>query len=163
MIGSITRSRFESGMRIHHLSPQAQQAAQLTPSATPAKVRAGWVWHRLVPSYCNAGGAASYSRALVSPQGEIAYVSDRAEGPASHEIERELQLDYTMVRLAVPFADKDEAKRLGARWIGHHKTWACPPGQESTFARWIAGDPITFDILSDPAEEPQRATMRQAI
>jgi hypothetical protein len=136
-------------MRIHHLSTQALQAIQLTPSATPPKVRAGWVWHRLVPSYCNAGGAASYSRALVSPQGEIAYVSDRAEGPALQEIEHELQLDHSMIRLAVPFADKDEAKRLGAKWIGHHKTWACAPDQLELFSRWVNGAPETFDILSD--------------
>ena len=140
-------------MRIHYLASHAQQAALLTPSATKAKVRAGWQWHRLVPSFCTAGGAATYGRALVSPAGEIAYVSDRAEGPAPEEIGAQLQVDHTMVRLSVPFADKDEAKRLGAKWIGHHKTWACAPDQVPAFGRWIEGEVQIFDILAD--EEPQ--------
>lgn len=149
-------------MHIHYLSGLAQQAAQLTPSATPAKVRAGWAWHRLTPSFCIAGGAATYGRALVSPQGEIAYVSDRAEGPGPEELQLELLVDHTMVRLRVPFSDKDEAKRLGARLIGHHKTWACAPDQAGVFARWIQGEPDFFDVLSDHEPEHHQPRHRNA-
>lgn len=144
-------------MRIHYLSERALQAGHLTPSATPAKLRAGWQWHRLVPSFCTAGGAGTYSRALVSTSGDVAYVSDRAEGPKPQEIEATLEIDHTMVRLNVPFADKEEAKRLGAKWIGAHKTWACAPDQAGAFGRWISGEPQTFDILeSDDVEDRPR-------
>lgn len=150
-------------MQIHYLSEQALQAAHLTPSATPAKLRAGWQWHRLVPSFCTTGGAGTYSRALVSAAGDVAYVSDRAEGQKAQDIVATLEIDHTMVRLNVPFTDKDEAKRLGAKWIGSHKTWACAPDQANAFGRWISGLPETFDILTleDTADQPHRDRFTQ--
>lgn len=40
--------------------------------------------------------------------------------------------------LNVPFAEKDDAKRLGARWDAQRKTWYVPDGVEtSVFWRWI--------------------------
>lgn len=42
------------------------------------------------------------------------------------------------VELAVPFAEKDEAKRLGAKWNPERKVWFVPAGQDATpFARWL--------------------------
>lgn len=42
------------------------------------------------------------------------------------------------VDLHVPFAEKDEAKRLGARWDSQQKTWYVPEGIEPTsFKRWL--------------------------
>jgi hypothetical protein len=40
--------------------------------------------------------------------------------------------------LKVPYAEKDEAKALGARWNKERKLWYVPDGQaEAPFARWI--------------------------
>ncbi len=40
--------------------------------------------------------------------------------------------------LKVPFAEKDEAKRLGARWDAAKKKWYVPAGVElAPFARWM--------------------------
>lgn len=40
--------------------------------------------------------------------------------------------------LKVPYAEKDEAKALGARWDGARKSWYVPDGKdEAPFARWI--------------------------
>jgi Domain of unknown function (DUF5710) len=40
--------------------------------------------------------------------------------------------------LDVPFAEKDEAKRLGARWDPTARTWYVPPGvAREAFARWL--------------------------
>src|SRR5690348_8144234 len=42
------------------------------------------------------------------------------------------------VDLQVPFAEKDDAKRLGARWDGRQSTWYVPDGIDSTpFKRWL--------------------------
>jgi len=42
------------------------------------------------------------------------------------------------IELQVPFTEKDEAKRLGARWDSSRKTWYIPEGLERlAFARWI--------------------------
>ena len=43
-------------------------------------------------------------------------------------------------RIHCPFAEKDEAKALGARWSGAHKTWYAP-NQETydQLAKWRAG------------------------
>lgn len=43
-----------------------------------------------------------------------------------------------VIELNVPFTEKDEAKRLGARWNGASKRWYIPAGvDESAFARWL--------------------------
>ena len=44
------------------------------------------------------------------------------------------------IDLKVPYADKDEAKKLGARWCAHSKTWyAIHDGVENMmrFIKWI--------------------------
>jgi len=46
------------------------------------------------------------------------------------------------IDLAVPFAEKDEAKRLGARWDGERKTWYVPDGIDvRNFRRWVPSEP----------------------
>lgn len=43
--------------------------------------------------------------------------------------------------LAVPFSEKDEAKRLGARWDAAKKLWYVDKVPDLTpFARWLAGE-----------------------
>ncbi len=51
------------------------------------------------------------------------------------------------VDLCVPFAEKDEAKKLGARWDAAHKVWFVPDGfATAPFARWL---PATDDDTAD--------------
>lgn len=41
--------------------------------------------------------------------------------------------------LVVPFAEKDEAKALGARWDAASRKWYVPSGKDAAaFARWLA-------------------------
>ena len=41
--------------------------------------------------------------------------------------------------LKVPYAEKDEAKALGARWSQDRKAWYVPDGvPDAPFARWLA-------------------------
>lgn len=43
-----------------------------------------------------------------------------------------------MIRLQVPYAQKDAAKSMGARWDQAGKTWYVPPGAlASSFERWM--------------------------
>ena len=44
------------------------------------------------------------------------------------------------IDLAVPFAEKDEAKRLGARWDGERKLWHVPDGVDAAHWRWLPSD-----------------------
>ena len=47
-----------------------------------------------------------------------------------------------MIVLKVPYAEKDEAKALGARWNPTRKCWYVPDGKSrEPFARWLAGGP----------------------
>lgn len=40
--------------------------------------------------------------------------------------------------LVVPFAEKDQAKALGARWDAASRKWYIPSGKDATaFARWL--------------------------
>ncbi len=44
-----------------------------------------------------------------------------------------------MIILKVPYAEKDQAKALGARWNKERKVWYVPDGAAATpFERWIA-------------------------
>ncbi|HLO68941.1 MAG TPA: DUF5710 domain-containing protein [Holophaga sp.] len=44
----------------------------------------------------------------------------------------------TSIYLTVPCAEKDDAKRLGARWDPQRKAWYVPSGKDSTpFSRWL--------------------------
>ena len=43
--------------------------------------------------------------------------------------------------LKVPYAQKDQAKALGARWNNERKTWYVPDGQPTApFEQWLAPD-----------------------
>ena len=43
--------------------------------------------------------------------------------------------------LNVPFSEKDEAKRLGAKWDAARKKWYVPQGVNvEPFSRWVSGN-----------------------
>jgi len=42
----------------------------------------------------------------------------------------------------VPFAEKDEAKRLGARWDMAERRWYAPPGRAAGLSRWAPAAPL---------------------
>jgi hypothetical protein len=45
----------------------------------------------------------------------------------------------TSIYLDVPYAEKDEAKRLGARWDAERKAWFVPAGLDAAaFSRWLS-------------------------
>ena len=45
--------------------------------------------------------------------------------------------EHGKVYLNVPFADKEHAKKLGARWDPQKKQWYCPAQQQKSFERWL--------------------------
>lgn len=134
---------------MHYLSRVVLDAEHLSPGKVKARLNAGWKWHRLDPGFGACGGAASYSRALVSPDGVVAFVSDRAEGMEQMSSLPVLPISYQLLGLSVPFSEKGRAKELGAVWIGHKKIWACAPDQKEIFAQWIGNDSFLFDLLQN--------------
>lgn len=52
------------------------------------------------------------------------------------------------IDLTVPFAEKDEAKRLGARWDGERKLWYVP---DVVYGKWSGGTQVT--LHSNEAKE----------
>jgi len=61
--------------------------------------------------------------------------------------------------LAVPFAEKDDAKALGARWDRQAKAWYVPAGVDpEAFGPWLhARDSVHIAVDTDPREEFARA------
>jgi phage/plasmid primase-like uncharacterized protein/antirestriction protein ArdC len=60
------------------------------------------------------------------------------------------------IHIAVPFAEKDEAKALGARWDREAQSWYIPTGAELTpFTRWQRLD--LHRALRDEARDPREA------
>lgn len=65
-----------------------------------------------------------------------------------------------MKALKVPYAEKDEAKALGARWNPTRKTWYVPDGVAlEPFARWLAGG---ADAAAAPGSPPASRDARAA-
>lgn len=59
--------------------------------------------------------------------------------------------------LKVPFAEKDEAKRLGARWDPANKTWYVKDAEDLTaFARWLRAP---GEATAATTAKPAAATM----
>jgi hypothetical protein len=57
--------------------------------------------------------------------------------------------------LKVPYAEKDEAKALGARWNPTRKSWYVPEGKDlEPFARWLPGG---ADTAAEPSARDARA------
>jgi hypothetical protein len=53
------------------------------------------------------------------------------------EINQQVQ---SMMFLKVPYAEKDKAKALGARWNAERKAWYIPDGTAATpFEQWLTG------------------------
>jgi Domain of unknown function (DUF5710) len=62
------------------------------------------------------------------------------------------------INLKVPFAEKDQAKSLGARWNGELKVWYVPPGTDSApFAKWFT-DAAPAASAASPA--PKKAASK---
>lgn len=144
----IIPSSCDVGMKIHYLSPEFIHAERVSPSKLASKLKAGWHLRRLVPGFSSMG-MANYSRAVVSPHGVIAMVSDRAEAAEELDSLPALEISYEVVLLAVPFEEKEEAKRLGAVWAQGIKTWACAPDRIEAFQHWLGGEPELFDMLNN--------------
>ena len=69
----------------------------------------------------------------------------------------QLALPYK-VYLRVPFAEKDRAKTLGARWDAQIKAWYVPPGNAlKNFARWLSPDHAALKRSFEALEAAERA------
>ena len=132
---------------MHYLSDAFRNAEQLSASKVTSRAKAGWQWHRLGHAFAAAGGSAAYSRALVSPAGAIAFVSDRAPGMEALAELPVLEINYDLLPLSVPFEEKERARELGAVWVAHRKTWACAPEHRSLFGRWLDPSAEIFNLL----------------
>ncbi|MDN4058379.1 DUF5710 domain-containing protein [Massilia sp. YIM B02769] len=60
--------------------------------------------------------------------------------------------------LKVPYAEKDEAKALGARWNPTRKSWYVPDGVAvEPFAKWLAGSAAAGASAGEPSSRDARA------
>lgn len=56
---------------------------------------------------------------------------------------------FTRVYLNVPFAEKDEAKVLGAKWDVEKKSWYCNENEQKKFSKWLEEKQMTLSDLSE--------------
>jgi hypothetical protein len=65
-----------------------------------------------------------------------------------------------MMFLNVPYAEKDQARELGARWNPTRKRWYVPDGVATeAFARWIAKDGAAPSSASAPDRDARAAKL----
>lgn len=89
--------------------------------------------------------------------------STRAQPPAVFPYHRALSIQVPIMRfdLKVPFAEKDAAKKLGARWDAANKLWYVVDKDPAPFEKWspTPRDPAAPSQPATPAV-PRRATTR---
>lgn len=75
----------------------------------------------------------------------------------------QMQTSDERTYLAVPYAEKNQAKALGARWDREQKSWYAPAGVDlAPLERWLpAKDSVHVEVTRDPREEFAEA-LRQA-
>lgn len=77
----------------------------------------------------------------------------KAEREAAEQLKAQHDLDDPKARVAVylyvPFAEKDEAKKLGARWNYKRRMWYIPKGTKiSPFAKWLESTPAWVESMN---------------
>ncbi len=66
--------------------------------------------------------------------------------------------------LKVPFADKDEAKKLGARWDGARKLWYIENSVDlAAFAKWMTDSTVTAAGSFSPKPSPSQKAATEGI
>jgi hypothetical protein len=66
--------------------------------------------------------------------------------------------------LQVPFAEKEEAKKLGARWDPARKLWYVENKADLTaFGQWLTGSPVTAASSSLPKQPASQVTATAGI
>jgi hypothetical protein len=70
-----------------------------------------------------------------APPSTVHFAATAPKKPAApSEVSRQVA-----AMLKVPFAEKDEAKQLGARWDAKKKKWYAPLGADlARFSRWLS-------------------------
>ena len=145
----------------YYLSDDAINAPLLNPSQVEAKLKKGWVWYRLKAGLGSEWGTVSYSLALISPEGEIAFVRTSVEGPEDLSDLPVAAINYRLTRLAVPDSCGLEAKAWGAVWVEHRNTWACAPNVAHYFEDWIDSPAEEFDLIDDIPQKPTKGNDHQ--
>lgn len=92
-------------------------------------------------------------QALEQAAREKAAGKERAAGKAEEPAMSETDKPKIRTYIAVPFAEKDEAKGLGAKWDRKEKAWYVPEGADPTsLAKWSGKAPEPAPALS-PVDE----------
>jgi hypothetical protein len=59
----------------------------------------------------------------------------------------------------VSFAEKDEVKKLGAKWDSKEKSWYVPAGTDTApFEKWIPDQVAVIDVQSVAQDEVAKPT-----
>ena len=78
-----------------------------------------------------AAAIAAFDKGVRVAVSDAPAVSSKSPGPAAGA-------KKDVLFLVVPFAEKDEAKALGARWDAASRKWYVPLGKDqAAFARWL--------------------------
>jgi len=81
--------------------------------------------------------AAEAARLLVDPPNDTAAAPATPRSIPKQGARPQAGMPPGATVLAVPFAEKDMAKKLGARWNAERRSWYVPAGADvSLFSRW---------------------------
>lgn len=104
--------------------------------------------NQMITQYVNMLKNATITQELqdkVAKDGVVSGGSTGSDGTAPKP--KALKSSDVATYLSVPFDDKDEAKRLGARFDGNKKCWYAPAGSDlSKFSKWMSGDKAVKSI-----------------
>ncbi|MDD4937222.1 MAG: zincin-like metallopeptidase domain-containing protein [Acidiphilium sp.] len=97
--------------------------------------------------------AAARSNDLAAP----AQAAQAGKPFVQHQQPEDRDMTPQRTYLAVPYREKNDAKKLGAKWDKEAKSWYAPEGvdpQQSGLARWL---PENANIVPEPTQTPEAA------
>ena len=132
-------------LQVHSLDLRA--ARRLSRREVASRLGNGWRLMALAPehAYASSGGAGHYHHVLVGPGGELGQLT-QAVVPPGTPVAGTVTLDYAMLALEVPYADREAVRALGAVWLAWARCWAIDPRRTAALAAWLPDPPRTVSL-----------------
>ncbi len=84
-------------------------------------------------------------------QNHVVALSITKQKEQEHTVEKEPRIAEKPKYLSVPYAEKDQASELGARWDKNEKLWFAPAGKDlNQFTQWLPENNKATSIKEDP-------------
>lgn len=124
---------------IHYLDPKFLAARKISANVAKSmfentRSEFTFTFYKLNPSFESIAGLPAYSRAAVSNEDHIFFISDSYKHVDTEGL---MMVSYDLLTLNVPLEDKNKARDKGAVWHAPLNKWCCDPDRQESFQKWV--------------------------